>query len=192
MVEGQPPARSVTESIQRLTDHDRLVVRESHEEIVATPPSKGLGYLGCPVALLGIVIFVLWPQLLGVMPAASFFTPFAMLAAVLMVIGGPVAGFASGGFVRGRSTAAVEAALRQLESGDGDRDVMLRASTLLISHAFVSQGPTTSQTYEVVEVMPRIGDELPVVLAVEAYLVEELGVHRVFTLPSGEDGEEGG
>lgn len=181
----------MTESVPRLTDHDRLVVRESHEEIAATPPATGLGYLGCPVALLGIVIFVLWPQLLEAIPAASFFTPFVMLAAVLMVIAGPVAGFTSGGGGRGRSTAAVEAALRQLESGDGDRDVMLRAATLLISHAFVSQGPTTSQTYDVLEVTSRIGSALPLVLSAEAYLVEELGVHEVFTLPSGDDAEAG-
>ena len=191
-MEGACPARSVTGSTERLTDHDRLVVRETHEEIAATPPPSDFGYLGCPVALLGIVVLVLWPQLLRVLPAAGFFTPFAMLAAVLMVIGGPVVGLTSGGSVRGRSSAAVEAALRQLESGDGDRDVMLRAATLLICHAFVSHGPTTSQTYQADEVAPRIAGAFALVVAVEGYLVEELQEYPMFRLAARDEEEHGG
>jgi len=71
VVEGEPPTRSVTDPVQHLSDHDRLVVRESYEEIVAAPPPAGLGYLGCPVALLGVVVLVLWPQLLGVSAVPS-------------------------------------------------------------------------------------------------------------------------
>jgi hypothetical protein len=167
--------------IESLTDHDRLVVRETRDEIASTPPPKDFGYLGCPVAVLGVIILLSWVKVVEAVPALSFFTPFIMLAGVLMVVAGPIAGFTAGGFVRGAATAAAEAAIAHLESGDAERDVTLRAATLLISHAFVSQGATTSEAFQVEEVAARIRDVLPLVLAVEAYLVEQDGVYPVFT-----------
>jgi len=69
--------------------------------------------------------------------------------------------------------------------------VVLRAATLLISHAFVSQGPTTTQTYEAEQVVPRIGGVLPLVVAVEVFMVDEMGAIPVFSTPPGDAPDEG-
>ena len=167
--------------VESLTDDDRLVVRETRQEIASAPPPTDLGHLGCPVAVLGVVILIGWVKLVDVVSALAFFTPFVMLGGILMVVSGPIAGFTAGGFVRRAATTATEAALAHLESADEERDVRLRAATLLISHAFVIQGPTTSETFDADQVAERIRAVLPLVIAVERYLVEEEGVDPVFT-----------
>jgi hypothetical protein len=166
---------------ERLSEEDRRVIADTLEEISSTTPPTDLGYLGCPVAILGVVLLLGWPQVLGLVPWAAFFSPFVMLGAVLFIIGGPIAGLRSGGFTRGASLAASEAAVRQLERGDGGRDVMLRAATLLISHAFVSHGPTASMAFDPSEVVNRIGSALPLVLGVEMKLLEDSGGYPVFS-----------
>jgi len=166
-----------------LSDDDRATVRDAREEIETAAPGTEAGYwvFFLAVALLGLALLVFWPRLLGVLPGAAFFTPFAMLAAVLMVLGGPALGLASRGLGGGASAAAVEAALRQLESLEADREVRLRAATLLVSYAFVSQGATTTQTYKPDEVAPRVRRSLPLIEAVEEYLVADFDVGQVFT-----------
>lgn len=183
-MEGQrAPGPLSTPRPEFLSDDDRATVRDAREEIETAAPGTEAGYwvFFLAVALLGLALLVFWPRLLGVLPGAAFFTPFAMLAAVLMVLGGPALGLASRGLGGGASAAAVEAALRQLESLEADREVRLRAATLLVSYAFVSQGATTTQTYKPDEVAPRVRRSLPLIEAVEEYLVADFDVGQVFT-----------
>ena len=99
----------------------------------------------------------------------------AMLAGILLVAGGLFSAA-----LRGRKSraaeAATEAALRQLEGMGGERDVDLRAATLLVSHAYVTDGPTTVRTFDPEEAAARIQARLPLVLAVQEVLSDQLGV----------------
>ena len=104
------------------------------------------------------------------------------------VIIGLILAMTSGGFVRGASIAAVEAAVRQLEDGDDERDVMLRAATVLLAHAYVSHGPTMTSSFERHAVAPRIERAMPLVLAVEEHLIETEQMYGVFTPDDSEEG----
>jgi len=165
---------------EHLTDGDRLVVREARREIVENPLPASRGPLGCLVALGGGVILLVWPAVADRIPGGGFAAPFVLLSATLLLLGGIVWSFFGGSTGRAAAGAAVEAALRQLESGDGDREANLRAATLLLTHAYVTQGPTTTGTFDPVEVSGRLGDARPLVLAVERYLVEDVGAYPVF------------
>ncbi len=177
-------------SPESLTERDLLVIRETIADIESAPPPTDMGHLGCPAAILGGLLLVAWPKLLELLPAAGFFTPFVMLAAVLMMIGGPVAAFTAGGFVRGASIAAAEAALRQLESDEDDREVMLRAATLLLMNAFVSSGPGATMAFNPDGVASRIGDSFPLVVAVEKHLIDVVLTHPVFTAVASEQSDD--
>jgi len=106
-----------------------------------------------------------------------------------LTVAGIVLAMTRGGFTRGASIAAAEAALRQLEKGDEDEEVMLRAATLLLAHSFVSYGATTSNTFEREKAAPRIGGQLPMVRAVEEFLLAEDRIYPVFTMDSEDEPE---
>ena len=175
-----PPWAEVIPEV--LTDLDRMVVTEARAEIQDTPLPESRGPVGCVAALLGAGVLVVWPRLVGVVPGGDFVSPFVVLAGVVLVVGGFVSSFFVGRKTRS-AHAAVEAALRQLESdapgsvlsGD-DRETALRAATLLISHAFISDGPSTVEGFDREEAATRIGPAMPLVLGAQGVLEEELGV----------------
>ena len=118
-----------------LTDLDRLLIDETLEEIDAEPPPRDLGPLGGPMALCGLLVVIGFLLLGRVLPPPPFFTVAGLgIGAVLMIVG-IILRVAGGGFVRGRSLAAAEAALRRLEGRDEDRAVLIRAATLLLAYA---------------------------------------------------------
>ena len=162
-----------------LSDRDRMLVRDARAEIAAAPLPASRGPVGCLAAVLGGAVLAAWPAVRDVLPIGDFVSPFVVLAGILLVAGGL---FSS--LLRGRGTraadAAVEAALRQLEGESRDRDVDLRAATLLISHAYVSDGPSTVRTFDPEDVAPRLGGRLPLVLAVQEALSDEPGVRVPF------------
>jgi hypothetical protein len=167
---------------EHLTDRDRLVVREARREIVENPLPPSAGPVGCLAALLGGAALVAWPAVADFVPGGEFAGPFVLLGAVLALVGGVVWSLFGGSTGRTAAGAAVEAALRQLESGEGDRQANLRAATLLLTHAYVTQGPATTPTFDPDEVRPRLGGARPLVLAVERYLAQEVGAYPVFDL----------
>lgn len=193
-MEGESAVGPVTDSImgessdpiqEHLTDRDRLVIRETLEDIAERPLPPDLGPLGCVAGLAGAVVLVSWPWILKAIPAASFFTPFALTGGVLALVGGPVASFFRGGAGRAAAGAAVESALRHLEDPESDRETCVRATTLLLSHAFHSQGPTTVQIVSVEDAAPRIGKRMELVRAVERLLVDENVTYPVFSHAEG-------
>jgi hypothetical protein len=166
-----------------LTPADRQVIKVALEEIESTPPATDLRTLGWPVAVLGVVLLVGWPRLAELVPIAMAASGLVLLMGIAMVVLGPLAALTAGGSARGTAAAAVEAALRRLESGGEDREVLLRAATLLLAMAHVTEGPTTTRSFRTEDVTPRLGGALALVLAVEAYLVVEEGIHPVFHDP---------
>jgi hypothetical protein len=175
-----------------------MVVREARDEIVANPLPASRGPVGCFGALGGLVLLGVWPTLRGVVPVGDFVSPFVVLAGIMLVGGGLVSTLFVGRRTRA-ADAAVEAALRQLEedeTGPGepaasrDREVDLRAATLLVSHAFVSDGPTTARTFDPDQVAVRVEARLPLVLAVQSVLSDELGAWVPFGPESDSEGDE--
>lgn len=177
-----PRAGRVTQDAEALDASDRRVVRETREELLAAPATPDRGRLGCPIAILGLLLLVGWPRVADAVPGGSFVSPFVLLAGALMLIGGPVLALAGGARDRRAAESAVEAALRRLEDPDTDREIALRAATVLIVHAFTSQGPTTVQTFEPNEVAERVSLRLPLVVAVERELLADGSAHPMFTL----------
>lgn len=170
------------DSVERLTDHDRRIVRETLGELESATPPAGRGTLGWLAAFVGLLVLVGWPRIVHRVPGGDFVSPFVLLGGVVLLLGGPVLALLGGGGGARSAEAAAEAAFRRLEDPRADRDTVVRASTLLLAHAFVSRGPTTTHTFEPDAAASRIGERLPVVEAVERHLVEGGVTYPVFTL----------
>lgn len=178
----EEPDHGREDIVERLTDHDRRIVRETLGELESATPPAGRAALGWLAALVGLLVLVVWPRIVELVPGGGFASPFVLLGGVLLLLGGPVLALLGGGGGARAAEAAVEAALRRLEDPHADRDTVVRASTLLLAHAFVSRGPTTIHTFEPDEAASRIGERLPAVEAVERHLVDEGVTYPVFTL----------
>ena len=165
-----------------LTDRDRMTVRDTLAEIRAAPPPRNHAGLGCVMALPGFVILLVFPVVARKFAVGGgLATPILVVGGLLLVVG-LVLWFTAGGLVRGHAIAAAEAALRTLEAGDEDGEVLLRASTLLLTHAYATHGPATAETFDFEAARPRLGARLDLVLAVEALLVAEEAIYPVFTV----------
>lgn len=168
-----------------LSDRDRLTVRDTLAEIQAAPPPRNQAGLGCVMALPGFFILLVFPVVarkFGV--GGGMAMPVLVVGGLLLVVG-LVLWFTAGGLVRGHAIAAAEAALRTLESGDEDREVLLRAATLLLTHAYATHGPATAATFDFRAARFRLGGRLDLVLAVEAILLADEAIYPVFTLAEG-------
>lgn len=170
-----------------LSDSDKVIVREALEEIRASPGPRDRTSLGCVVALPGFAILLVFPLAGRMLAVGSGVGTVVIGIGVVLLVVGLAIWFSAGGFVRGHSTAAAEAALRRLEGGERDREVLLRAATLLLVHAHVGYGPTTTQSFDFQAARSRLGERIALVIAVERSLLEEDAIYPVFTL-----GEEGG
>jgi hypothetical protein len=152
---------------------------------------------------MGVAMLVALPLAahFGGLPRAAVVTD--LVVGGLLVVLGVVARTSAGGFARGRSVAAAEAALRQLESGrddgdngdDGDdgtdrtdRETTLRAATLLLAHAYAMYGPKATASFDFTAGRRRLGERLALVEAVEEELLRDRRIDPVFT---GEDPEVG-
>lgn len=169
-----------------LTDADRLVARGTLEEIRATPPPRSWAGVGCVLALPGFVLLLVFPVVarrfaLG----AGVATPVLVVGISLLVVG-LLLWFTAGGFVRRSAAAAAEAALRTLEGDEDDRELLLRGATLLLTHAYATQGPATARTFDLDAARRRLGGRLELVVAVERFLLDEGAIHPVFTAADGE------
>lgn len=168
-----------------LTEQDRRAVLGTLEEIRSAPPPRDLAGVGCVMALPGFVLLLVVPVLgrrLGLPAGAA--VPVLVVGGALLIVG-LVLWLTAGGFVRGRSIAAAEAALRTLEAGDDDREVLLRAATLLLCHAYATYGPSTAEAFDFGAARARIGPRLELVTAVEGVLLEKGEIYPVFTLGDG-------
>jgi hypothetical protein len=164
-----------------LSDTDRSVVREALDEIRATPSPVDRAPLGCAIALPGFAILLIFPMVGRMLSLGSGVATVALGLGGILVVVGVVLWFSAGGFVRGHAVAAAEAALRTLERGDDDREVLLRAATLLVVNGYATYGPTTSTAVDVHKARVRLGKNLPMVQGVEALLLEEGAAYPIFT-----------
>ncbi len=133
------------------------------------------------MALPGFALLLVVPLLarrIGLASGAA--VPLLVAGGALLVVG-LVLWFGAGGFARGRVTAAAEAALRVLEAGDEEREVLLRAATLLLCHAWATHGPSTVEAFDFATARARVGDRLDLVTAVERVLLAEGAIYPVFT-----------
>jgi hypothetical protein len=174
-----------------LTDRDQLLIREALEEIETTPLPKDPGPIGIPMAitgLIGLVGFMFVGRALGL---EGIYAVTVLIGSSAMLVVGVILAMMSRSFVVRAYRAATEAAFRQLESGEDDRDVILRAATLLLAHAYVESGRTMSFSFDPAGGEKRVGDALSLVVAVERYLLRDNRIHPVFTLPPGGLNDEG-
>jgi hypothetical protein len=170
-----------------LTDGHRLLIRETLQEIEETPPPAEPGVYGCGLAIVGLVVLVgfgIVSPRFGV--GAGVATPILVVGGGALVIG-MVLSLTRSGFTRKVAGAATEAALSELEDGEDDEDVLLRAATLLLAHAFVASGETMRSTFDRSEAALRIGERMPLVRAVEEYLTSSESMYPVFTTETSED-----
>jgi len=176
--------------ITSLSESDRGIVREALDEIRATPSPVDRAPLGCAIALPGFAILLVFPMVGRMVDLGSGVATVALGLGGLLVVVGVVLWFSAGGFVRGHAVAAAEAALRTLESGEEDREVLLRAATLLVVNAYATYGPTTSTAVDVDKARTRLGKHLGLAEAVEGMLLEEGAAYPIFTQPAEEKPED--
>jgi hypothetical protein len=139
----------------------------------------------------GFAVLLVFPMVGRMMDLGSGVATVALGLGGVLVVVGVVLWFSAGGFVRGHALAAAEAALRTLESGEEDREVLLRGATLLVVNAYATYGPTTSTAVDVDKARLRLGKHLGLVEAVERLLLEEGAAYPIFTA-SDEGRPEGG
>jgi hypothetical protein len=168
----------------QLNDRDRLAVRDAVEEILADQP-RDLASLGCLVVLPGVLILLVVPVVGRFLGIGSGLATAAIIVGVILLAVGVAMWMGAPRFLRGRSTAAVEAALRQLQQEGEEREVLLRAATLLLTHAHATVGATTSLSLSVDEARRRLGTLLPLVVEVERYLLAEGEIYPVFSSGEG-------
>ena len=166
-----------------LSQEDIAIVEAARAELREMPLPPAMGQWGCLAAVAGVLVLIVWPPLLDAAPSASFFTPFAMLFAIVAVVGGPVVLLTGGHSGRNAARAAIEASLRVLEDPDVNREEFLRAATVLLDRAYVSQGPSTDRMVDPIEARARVGDRIELVLEVERHFVAEYDDWPVFGAP---------
>lgn len=173
---------------ESLSAHDVGIIRDALAEIHAEAPPRDWGAVGVRMALASLVGLVGVPLMAREVPIPHGALIAALTASAAVLVLGVVARTSAGGFARGRSIAAAEAALRQLESDDPDRETALRAATLLLVHAYAMYGPTESASFDFVGARPRLGSRLELVEAVERELLRDNRIDPVFTLGELEEG----
>jgi hypothetical protein len=167
-----------------LGPEEQAVVQEALEEIQETPPPPDRGPLGCVVALPGFVLLLLYPPAARFLDLPGWAGIAALSAGIPLVSFGLILWFTAGRLGRRHAMAASEAALLALESWtdeEAEREEALRAATLLLMSSFAQSGPTFVATFDASEARKRIGPRMPLVEAVERYLLEQEAVHPLFT-----------
>jgi hypothetical protein len=168
-----------------LRDEDAAVVREAMDEILGTPPPPDRGPAGCVVALPGFVMLLLYPPVARMLGLPGWLAVVVVSAGILFLAVGLILWFTAGTLGRRHAVAAAEAGLRALESWSpeqGDREEALRAATLMLMNSFAQSGTTAVTTFDADDARRRIAHRMPLVEAVERYLLEQAVLYPLFTL----------
>lgn len=165
---------------------DRAIVREARAEIASTPPPVSRGPYGCLLGIAGVVVLAVTSAIPSDVATVAFVRPFLLLGGVVMAVGGAVASFFGGSSATAAAGAAVEASLRRLADPESDRETLLRAATLLVSHATTSTGPATVRVFSESDVRERVAPARPLIESVERHLMDEYGQESTFLEPSAE------
>lgn len=167
-----------------LTPDERAVVDEAVQEILDGPRPRDRGPLGCLLAFPGFLILLVAPVVVRRLDLGGAVGIGSLTLGIALLVIGLVMYFSAGSFVRNHYAAAAEAGFRGLEAWDAEadgREEALRGATLVVLNAMAAYGPTTTPTFDAEEGRRRLGSLLPLVEAVEEYLVEQGSVFRVFT-----------
>lgn len=106
----------------------------------------------------------------------------ATVVLVLAFVAGIVMAFlGSGRFARDSQRAKEALEWLATHGADADPDERRSRAVSLLLHAYCTDGPTTTATFEFEEARQRLGDSLPYVLAVERALRADHGIDLVFT-----------
>mgnify|MGYP001591440543 CR=1 FL=1 len=105
-----------------------------------------------------------------------------VVAGLLLLAGGFSVMFRDS-FKAGAVTSDAKAAAEDLRRHYplGPKDVIRRAAVRVLLGAFHSSGPITVDTYDVPQMVNRLGPALDYVKAVERFLVQQQKIYRVFT-----------
>jgi len=172
-----------------LSDSERLAVRETLRELREAPAPRNLSGVGCVIALPAFAVLLVFPVVGRWLDVGMGVAKLVLILAGALLVVGLLLWFTAGGFARGHVMAAAEAALRTLAAGEEDRDVLLRAATLLLFNAYATYGPSTVEAFDFDATRARLGPRLELVVAVERLLLEDGAIYPVFTAAAGGDGE---
>lgn len=167
-----------------LSPEERAVVDEAVADVLAGPRPTDRGPLGCLMAMPGFLILVVAPLMAPRLNVPDVVGTAILIAGGALLVIGLVLHFSAGRFARGHYMAAAEAGMRGLEAWDpetDDREEALRGATLLLLNAMAAHGAAPTASFDVDEGRERIGALMPMVEAVEEYLVAQGSTYRVFT-----------
>lgn len=174
-----------------LSENDRRTVLETLAEIRSEPPPRNYAGVGCVMALPGFVLLLVFPMVGRLLDVSSALATGVLITGGVLLVVGLILWYTAGGLQRGHAIAAAEAALRTLESGEEDREVLLRAATLLLCNAYATYGPATAQAFDFAVAGRRMGPRLALVMGVEEVLLGESAIYPVFTGEPEEPAGEG-
>lgn len=170
-----------------LNQTDLAVVREALAEIQARPLPQDRSTVGCVVALPGFLLLLVFPMVGRMLDVGSGAATVVLGIGIAFLVVGLIFWFTAGGAIRRHTSAAVEAALRQLSGDDDDRETTLRAAVLLVMNAYTPQGPSHTATVNFGDAERRLGDRLELVKAVERVILDEEAAYPAFTLDEGSE-----
>jgi hypothetical protein len=133
------------------------------------------------IALPGFLVLLVFPVAGKLLGAGRLVATVALVTGLAFLVVGLGMWFTAGGQRRRHAVAATEAALRTLERGEDDRDVLLRAATLLLVRAHVAERGAVVSVVDVARARARLGARLPLVEGVEERLLAEEAIHPVLS-----------
>jgi len=161
---------------------DRQALVAEWNRLSGEPPPPDRRSVGCMMVVLAIAGFIATPFVVGLLGGKA--VPRAMLwiwGAVLLA--GAFMSLVLTSSLYSRYAARAREAIDWLAAnGEGGDPVARRNMAVsLLFHAYCSDGPSTSTTFDFEEAKPRIAAALPYVMEVERCLAIDLKIYRVFT-----------
>jgi hypothetical protein len=149
------------------------------------PPAAARREIGCMTAFVALVLALAGPPLLRWSGIELHPGLRLALGAVLglAILGGAFVGLVLVSSKYSRASQRAEAAIRWFEQNGsgGDPEEKRRQAINLLFHAFCSDGPSTSTTFDFQKARGRLGDALPYVMSIERALRTDLQIYPVFT-----------
>ena len=167
-----------------LGPEERAVVDEAVADVLAGPRPTDRGPVGCLMAMPGFLILVVAPLMAPRLDLPVVVGTMVLIAGGALLVIGLVLHFSAGRFARGHYMTAAEAGMRGLEAWDpetDDREDALRGATLVLLNAMAALGAAPTASIDIEKGRERIGALMPMVEAVEEYLVAQGSSYRVFT-----------
>jgi hypothetical protein len=180
----------VTPAPLTLTKEQRELVRRLGAADPEGPPARDWTPVGCAALVLAAAGAGLLPTLARVL-GERFGALLVPLLIALAVVGvalwllGRTIGLAPVHRRVEAAATALAAEAPRLAEGAAPTEPALRAAVALLRDAHHAPGPYTAETFDARAMAERLGAALPLVIAVEAVLLAEQRIYRVFTAEPG-------